>query len=391
MPEGFTLSEQAVQRTKEAVEWVEAQSDYLDPMHPGRGPDHQDDQDRTIRVTSATPDPTNGYPALFVDSDGNSPPGYTDLGPCWARELNGGQLLTGRFHGRITGFGTDGKPLVDIDLLLAGGGAGGLDVIMGASGPGSHAGDCPDPGPSQGFVRFLREDATWQIPPGSAGGVSVASVDPGYQDVPITISPTTLLEIDLAGGLQLTYPGGTTALVSLQPATFAHAGGITLATQYLGAGKKCADSFLAAANPGSTTQGLILSSSAGTPNTGVVSLQGGNSTAQIRISDGFLGPTPDAGAFASAQGWFHCTQAFGIWDGSTRWDGVTNTFTVLDCSNGKSTQLQFLGGILVTYGATQLGQTKSVRVLADMQCVNGALQPTYTTLNFQNGVFIGAT
>ncbi|MGO9110670.1 MAG: hypothetical protein ACLP9L_15730 [Thermoguttaceae bacterium] len=46
--------------------------------------------------------------------------------------------------------------------------AGGADLpIMVASGTGHHGGAVPDPGASAASTHFLREDATWAIPPGT--------------------------------------------------------------------------------------------------------------------------------------------------------------------------------------------------------------------------------
>jgi hypothetical protein len=63
-----------------------------------------------------------------------------------------------------------------------------VDPLMKASGPGSAAGDCPDPGGVAGTSKFLREDATWAVPAGAAAfsgaeyqgsGASVAVPDYG--------------------------------------------------------------------------------------------------------------------------------------------------------------------------------------------------------------------
>ncbi len=40
---------------------------------------------------------------------------------------------------------------------------------LGASGPAHAAGIAPDPGPAAGDARYLREDGTWAVPPGSGG------------------------------------------------------------------------------------------------------------------------------------------------------------------------------------------------------------------------------
>lgn len=46
------------------------------------------------------------------------------------------------------------------------------NTAMGASGANHAPGVVPDPGASSGTTKFLREDATWDVPPGSGSGVS---------------------------------------------------------------------------------------------------------------------------------------------------------------------------------------------------------------------------
>ena len=45
----------------------------------------------------------------------------------------------------------------------------GFDPEFGASGPSHRGGSVPDPGATAGTSRFLREDATWAVPPSSTG------------------------------------------------------------------------------------------------------------------------------------------------------------------------------------------------------------------------------
>jgi len=65
-----------------------------------------------------------------------------------------------------TGAGLSGGGALSADLTLVG-------VVMKASGTGHASGDCPDPGATVGSTRYLREDATWVVPPYPA--VMVAS------------------------------------------------------------------------------------------------------------------------------------------------------------------------------------------------------------------------
>ncbi|RQS84326.1 hypothetical protein [Burkholderia seminalis] len=57
--------------------------------------------------------------------------------------------------------------------------------VFGASGPGHAPGAVPDPGSTAGTTRFLREDGTFQVPPGSGGSSTLA----GLSDVNVTEGP----------------------------------------------------------------------------------------------------------------------------------------------------------------------------------------------------------
>jgi hypothetical protein len=77
--------------------------------------------------------------------------------------------------------------------------AAGSDLpLMGASGVGHAAGAVPDPGGSAATTHFLREDATWQIPPGG-GLTAIANLDllaniSGSSAVPTATTVTALLD-----------------------------------------------------------------------------------------------------------------------------------------------------------------------------------------------------
>lgn len=81
------------------------------------------------------------------------------------------------------------KSLIDVTFPAAGGGGGSgvssvnsrtgavtlvaVDIpTMIASGTGHAGGVVPDPGGSSGTIKFLREDATWAVPPSGGGGSS---------------------------------------------------------------------------------------------------------------------------------------------------------------------------------------------------------------------------
>lgn len=64
---------------------------------------------------------------------------------------------------------------------------------FGASGNNHAAGLVPDPGPTQGNTKFLREDGTWQVPAGSR--------TPAYGDVSYSVNAVTnsSTSVSLAG------------------------------------------------------------------------------------------------------------------------------------------------------------------------------------------------
>jgi hypothetical protein len=51
------------------------------------------------------------------------------------------------------------------------------DPLFGASGASHAAGNVPDPGTTAGTTRYLREDATWVVPPAGGGGIADAPSD----------------------------------------------------------------------------------------------------------------------------------------------------------------------------------------------------------------------
>ena len=76
--------------------------------------------------------------------------------------------------------------------------AGGADLpLFTASGAGHHAGAVPDPGGSAATTHFLREDATWQIPPGTVSSVAmtVPGTIYGIAGSPVTTSGTLALSL----------------------------------------------------------------------------------------------------------------------------------------------------------------------------------------------------
>ena len=68
-------------------------------------------------------------------------------------------------------------------------------VALAASGPTHSAGFAPDPGSSAGTTRFLREDASWQVPPTGSGGMADPTTTKGDLIVRGTSAPPTRLGV----------------------------------------------------------------------------------------------------------------------------------------------------------------------------------------------------
>jgi uncharacterized protein (DUF2345 family) len=81
-----------------------------------------------------------------------------------------------------------------------------------ASGAGHAKGLVPDPGASAGSTKYLREDASWDVPPGSGTVTSVAMTVPSILNIsgsPITTNGT--LAVSLANQLANTFLAGATS------------------------------------------------------------------------------------------------------------------------------------------------------------------------------------
>jgi hypothetical protein len=75
--------------------------------------------------------------------------------------------------------------------------SGGSASVMGASGTTHAAGLAPDPGATAGTTKFLREDATWAVPPAGSGGGSATPCVYQGADKTINSSSTTALGMKL--------------------------------------------------------------------------------------------------------------------------------------------------------------------------------------------------
>jgi hypothetical protein len=102
------------------------------------------------------------------------------------------------------------------------GASGGTTNIFGPSGPSHRAGLVPDPGSSAGTTRFLREDATFAVPPISPNPVPIAQGGTGQVTGSAAfnaLSPITTRGDLIAGGVagvsqRLAVGGVSTALIS---------------------------------------------------------------------------------------------------------------------------------------------------------------------------------
>jgi hypothetical protein len=91
-------------------------------------------------------------------------------------------------------------------VALASGGV--TSPVMVASGPSHAAGLAPDPGVTSGTTKFLREDASWQVPPSSGGTTRapIAMVTANTTAVANTTTPTSLFTGATIGFGSLTIP-----------------------------------------------------------------------------------------------------------------------------------------------------------------------------------------
>jgi hypothetical protein len=134
-------------------------------------------------------------------------------------------------------------------------------AVFGASGSGHAAGAVPDPGSTAGSTRFLCEDTTWAVPPGTGSGsgsvTSVALTVPSWLSVsgsPITTSGT--LAVTATSGQTanqvLATPNGSSGAASLRALAAADIPNLaaskitsgTLSTDRLGSGTADSTVFL---------------------------------------------------------------------------------------------------------------------------------------------------
>jgi hypothetical protein len=100
-----------------------------------------------------------------------------------------------------TGAGLSGGGALSADLTLAG-------VVFKASGASHASGDVPDPGATAGSTRYLREDATWGVPPGSGASQTpwLSDIDGGGHNLSNVAKIVMVAGSPGTGGIQ--FPGG---------------------------------------------------------------------------------------------------------------------------------------------------------------------------------------
>lgn len=85
------------------------------------------------------------------------------------------------------------------------------NMLMQASGTGHGPGLAPDPGSTAGATHFLREDATWALPPGTLG------IQGSFQALKISVTSTTAISV--AAGMVMLFDGTNFWLVENLSAT----------------------------------------------------------------------------------------------------------------------------------------------------------------------------
>jgi hypothetical protein len=117
----------------------------------------------------------------------------------------------------------------------------GSTPAVGGSGPTHAGGDVPDPGPVAGTTRFLREDATWAIPPGGGAAVNVAAATTVTTQAALAVNATagavavTLPPVASAAGPVRIFKSDSSAnAVTIAPSSGTINGGasVSITTQY---------------------------------------------------------------------------------------------------------------------------------------------------------------
>jgi hypothetical protein len=121
---GIFLTQRAVQRIADAVDWVERQAPGLlggECCAPAAGAYAV----APVRVSSATPDGTTGFYPGFIQLELDSTGIYTDGEAIWLMDDNGGTLAVWTGTARLRRIHTDGKAI----YAPAGGGGPTIDVV----------------------------------------------------------------------------------------------------------------------------------------------------------------------------------------------------------------------------------------------------------------------
>jgi hypothetical protein len=180
-------------------------------------------------------------------------------------------------------------------------------AVFGASGSGHAPGAVPDPGSSAGSTRFLCEDATWAVPPGTGSGsgsvTSVALTVPSWLSVsgsPVTTSGTLAITATTGETANqfLATPNGSTGAVGLRTITAAD---LPLATT----------GAFGAVKPDGTTitisGGVITSTSSGGMTNPMTTagdvIYGGTSGTPTRLAGGTSGYVLTSNGATSAPSW----------------------------------------------------------------------------------------
>lgn len=136
---------------------------------------------------------------------------------------------------------------------------------MGASGANHTPGAVPDPGATAGTTRFLREDATWDVPSGGGSGVTSLNGETGAltltstgATVVITTPTSTTINLETTGGSAGYLKGsGAITVGTATPDGNVYSGTATVTGALVGQAVSVVGATLGLANNITTLSGIV--------------------------------------------------------------------------------------------------------------------------------------
>lgn len=137
---------------------------------------------------------------------------------------------------------------------------------MGASGANHAPGTVPDPGATAGTTKFLREDATWDVPSGGGGGVTSLNGETGALSltstgatITITTPTSTTINLESTGGGGGGYlkGSGTITVGTASPDGNVYSGTATVTGALVGQAVSVVGAALSLANNITTLSGIV--------------------------------------------------------------------------------------------------------------------------------------